>query len=92
MYITINSIKKTLGKYVEMTDLYINEVIFDSEKDKWEEGNSDFDKIILQRRKLVFFVEDTEANFFGCYIDVPIDKTFQYKNNEIKATRRISHG
>ena len=23
MYITINSIKKTLGKYVEMTDLYI---------------------------------------------------------------------
>lgn len=23
MYITINSLKKTLGKYVEMTDLYI---------------------------------------------------------------------
>ena len=23
MYITINSIKKTLGKYIEMTDLYI---------------------------------------------------------------------
>ncbi len=23
MYITINSIKKTLGKYVEMTDLYL---------------------------------------------------------------------
>lgn len=23
MYITINSLKKTLGKYVEMTDVYI---------------------------------------------------------------------
>ena len=23
MYITINSIKKTLGKYIELTDLYI---------------------------------------------------------------------
>lgn len=28
MYITINSIKKTLGKYVEMTDLYIGLPMF----------------------------------------------------------------
>ena len=68
----------------EMTDLYINETIFDSTIDDWKENTTEFDKKIMHRRKLIFLIEDTEANIFGCYIDtqITIDGYEHLKDNK----------
>ena len=46
------------------------------------QGKSVFDKQIFEKEKLVFVMEDSERNKFGCYINAKIDKYRYYENGK----------
>ena len=62
----------------EWTSLSVDSVIFDSSIQSLEKNNEDFSKAILNRSKLIFFIETTNDIQFGCYIDTKIEKLGKY--------------
>ena len=50
------------------------DVVFDSDKDNWNQNTSVFDSKVMNRSNLMFVIEDTNNNKFGCYLPVKIDK------------------
>ena len=44
------------------------------DKDNWKRNQSCFDQLILNKKQLLFVIEDTNGNVFGGYIDRIIDK------------------
>ena len=57
------------------THMKVGKVLFDSERNNWEESTSEFDELIMNKEKLLFLLDDTEGNKFGGYIHTKIDKT-----------------
>ena len=51
-----------------------SEIIFDSDKDDWNQNTSVFDSKIINKSNLMFVIEDTINNKFGGYINSTIDK------------------
>ena len=67
--------------YIEKwTKMKIGEKVFDSDVNKWTTENSEFGKLVFGKEHLVFVIEDSENNMFGCYIHSPIN-CYQYKVN-----------
>lgn len=62
----------------EWTSLRIDSILFNSEIQSLEKNNEDFSKAILNRSKVIFFIETTEHEKFGCYIDTRIEKLGKY--------------
>ena len=61
----------------------MKKMIFDSTKDDWKINTSVFDSKILNKKQLIFIVEDTEGNKFGGYINEKIDKIREEPGDEI---------
>ena len=51
----------------------INEVIFDSDNDDWNVNTSVFDQKLMNKKQLVFLIEDEENNKFGYYLSTQIE-------------------
>ena len=76
---------KELYQLEDWTGKSVENVVFDSDKDDWNEQTSTFESKILQKRQLIFLIEDTTSNIFGGYVQSLIDscdgKTFIEDNN-----------
>ena len=81
------------NKIEEMTGLTIEELIFDSIKNKWNKKNSEFSNILNERSNIVIVIENTFGNVFGGFIKNEIKTKqwtnegtylFSLKNNEIR--------
>ena len=71
--------KKQLEKW---TNKKCGEILFDSDKDDWNENTSVFDDRLMNKSNLIFIVEDTNGNKFGGYITSKIEKYDSYINDE----------
>ena len=67
-----------MKKLEQWTGKKCNEVIFDSNKDNWSENSSVFDDRILNKRNLIFLIEDARNNKFGGYINETITSINSY--------------
>lgn len=76
---------KELLQLEEWTGRSLHGIVFDSDKDDWNEHTSVFESKILQRNELIFLIEDTSSNMFGGYVRSTIDssdgKTFIEDNH-----------
>ena len=52
----------------EMTNKEIEEIIFDSEINKWSENDSEFDQKLNKKKDIIILIEDERQNLFGGYI------------------------
>ena len=52
----------------QITQLSVDEIIFDSETKKWNMNDSEFGEIIQGKKDIVIVVEDERLNLFGGYI------------------------
>ena len=77
---------KEIKQIEEWSEIKYKEVIFDTSINDWDVFTSEFDRIIFGKEKLVFIIEDTENNVFGCYINSKIDKYQYLENNEVKGS------
>ena len=69
--------KETMIKQLEeWTYSIYDKLVFDSDLHEWDINSSEFDKLIFNKDHLLFLVEDTNDNIFGCYTE---KKIFQYK-------------
>ena len=75
-----------LCQIADWSETSLHSLLFDSQKNNWFEKESDFDVVIFGREKLIFVIEDTENNVFGCYIDAIVDKYNYKENNEWKGS------
>ena len=66
----------------EMTEMKIEETIFDTNKDNWNQNTSVFDEKIFGKEKLVFVIEDIDRNIFGAFIDSKIDRYWNSENKD----------
>ena len=46
----------------------MGDVIFNSDKDKWEYRNSEFSEKLVGKKNIVVVIEDTNGNKFGGYV------------------------
>ena len=60
------------------THLKMKDVVFDSNIHNWEEDESEFDKLILNKSNLIFLIETDENIKFGGFISSKIDKYYPY--------------
>ena len=65
-------------KIEEWSDRKIGQILFDSYTDDWSLNSSTFYKHVIGRNKLLFLVEDTQSNRFGCYIHSKITEINQW--------------
>ena len=65
----------------QWTNLEIGDVIFDSEKDDWNINTSVFGDKVMNRKSLIFIVEDTSGNKFGCYTTRKISQYNAYQTD-----------
>ena len=61
-----------INQLEEWTGLKCSDVIFDSEKDNWNQNTSVLNEKILGKSKVVFIVEDTDGDIFGYYFNTQI--------------------
>ena len=84
IFLSINQIQNQYSNEIQIIEEWsftkYKEMIFDSEIHNWSKNTSEFDRIIFGKEKLIFLIEDTENNLFGCYIDSKIDKYSYYEN------------
>ena len=67
--------KQTVVKQLEeWTYANFSKIIFDSDIHDWSENTSEFDENVFKKSHLVFLVEDTEGNVFGCYTEKVINQ------------------
>ena len=87
-----NIIKESQRKQIWLTNEEINQieywiereiqdVIFDSNNDNWYQSTSEFDSTIFGKEKLLFLIEDSNKNVFGCYIKSKIDKYYDMNDS-----------
>ena len=69
----------------KITNKKFKEVIFDTDKDQWEDQRSIYNRMWL-KDLLLFIVEDTENNKFGYYYDE--DLRFYYVNSKLFTLKR----
>ena len=59
--------------YINQIELWTlhskSHTLFKSEKYKWEQNNSSVSDSVIGKNRLVFIIEDTFENVFGCYIN-----------------------
>ena len=65
-------------KIEEWSDKKIGQILFDSYIDDWSLNSSTFYKHVIGRNKLLFLIEDSETNRFGCYIHSKITEINQW--------------
>ena len=58
----------------EWTKLKCGEVLFNSDVDDWGMNTSVFGDRVVERRNLIFVIEDTENNKFGYYLNTKISR------------------
>ena len=79
----------------EWTNLHVDTMLFNSEKDDWSMKTSVFDEKIKNKSNLIFLIEDFDGNKFGVFIMNKIDK-YRYEKNgnwmgeRIEFKRKIS--
>ena len=71
--------KKDIQKIEALTHVYFAQIIFDTQKDKWGVGTSQFDSIVFNRENLVFVIDDVDGNSIAFYLK---SKIHQYKYQE----------
>ena len=65
---------KEMKQLEEWTNKKCGEVVFDSNKDNWNQNSSVFDSKLMNRSNLMFVIEDTNNNKFGGYITAKINE------------------
>ena len=75
---------KEISKLEEWSFTKYEQMIFDSSIHCWNENSSEFDSIIFNKEKLMFFIEDTNDNLFGCYINSKINRCKYKKGSGIR--------
>ena len=71
-----------INKIEEWTRMKNEKVIFDSEIDKWKMGESEFDKIIINKQNIIILIENEEGIKIGGFISSKIDKITNYDDEE----------
>ncbi|ELP86050.1 hypothetical protein EIN_446470 [Entamoeba invadens IP1] len=67
--------KEALEKF---SNSKIKSLVFDSEKDDWAQGSSEFDDKVMGKKNLLFLVEDNNNNKFGGVFTEKVDRTNEY--------------
>ena len=63
------SIQDSLNTFEQLANMTCGELLFDSDKDDWNQFSSNFNKQILGGKRLTFLIEDTNGEFFGYYLN-----------------------
>ena len=78
-----------------MTELYCDELLFDSEICNWKMDTSTFDKHLFNKENIVLMIEDNENNLFGLFIESKLNSIRYETNGSWKGRNqslpRISH-
>ena len=82
-----NEIPDDIKFIEELTETEFGELLFDTDCCNWDQYHTTFDKRLLEKEKIVFYIEDEEENVFGCYINTRIDKYRFYEEDEWKGER-----
>ena len=62
----------------EWTNKKCSEILFDSDKDNWNQNTSVFDDRVQYKSNLIFVIEDTNNNKFGAFISASIQPNGNY--------------
>ena len=62
----------------KLTQLWCEEILFDTDKNDWYSGTSEFNEKIKNKEKLIISIEDTNDNIFGCFINDKISEKNYY--------------
>ena len=67
-------------QFEKWTSMQCGEVLFDSYKHKWSVNNSEFNKKIIGKEKLIFLIENNENEKFGYYLHTKIEEKYDEWN------------
>ena len=56
-----------------LSQMKVEEIIFDSQIDDWKQYTSEFEEKIFGQSKISIMICDTNGNIFGVYINEKID-------------------
>ena len=62
----------------QWTGLMIGEIIFDSEINRWNQHDSEFDRILMGRNSIVIVIEDERGNVFGTFTSRQINDYYSH--------------
>ena len=74
---SLDSIKSSEKEQLEYwTQLKYSEILFDSEKDNWNENTSIFNSKIIGKKRLIFMIEEEDGEKFGYFFNTIIKEEF----------------
>ena len=88
--------REELDQLEQWTNKKCDQVIFDSEKDKWGQNTSVFDERVKGKNNLIFVIEDRNRNKFGGYVSSTIRQCNAYTSDtnlflfSLKSNNRIN--
>ena len=75
-----NNNPKIIQQFYYSQELDFVQHVFDSEYCKWKQTDSTFDTHVVNKKDLLFVIEDTDNHIFGCYIH---NKLISNQNDQI---------
>ncbi|BFU18094.1 trichohyalin, putative [Entamoeba histolytica] len=73
-----NKTKEIIKQIEELTERRINNILFDSDKDDWNNNTSVFGERIINKEHIIIIIEDSRGNKFGGYVNSKIDEVNDY--------------
>ena len=68
--------QKNIQQLEDWIGMNCGEILFDSDKENWEEQNSIFHNKIKGKKQIVFVVEDSKGEIFGYYLNTQVSSNY----------------